>query len=269
MLLFLKGFIIGIGKIIPGVSGAMLAINFNVYERLLDAVTNFFSDWKNNLKFLLNFGFGLILAIVLCSGIILFLMNNYRFVTLMFFIGLIFGGTYNFCKKLRYNYKNIIIILITFIVFLLFSINNFNNNYIIKNNFIDNIVFFIGGVIEIFASIVPGISGTSLLMVLGMYDDVLMLMSSVFDYNYVINNIKIYISYGLGMFISFIINSYLINYLIKRYKNISYAIILGLAIASMLILIMIVFKIKFTIFELILSIILLVFGMVISSILDK
>ena len=269
MLLFLKGFIIGIGKIIPGVSGAMLAINFNVYERLLDAVTNFFSDWKNNLKFLLNFGFGLILAIVLCSGIILFLMNNYRFVTLMFFIGLIFGGTYNFSKKIRYYYKNIIIILITFIVFLLFSINNFNNNYIIKNNFIDNIVFFIGGVIEIFASIVPGISGTSLLMVLGIYDDVLMLMSSVFDYNYVINNIKIYISYGLGMFISFIINSYLINYLIKRYKNISYAIILGLAIASMLILIMIVFKIKFTIFELILSIILLVFGMVISSILDK
>ena len=106
-------------------------------------------------------------------------------------------------------------------------------------------------------------------MVLGIYDDVLMLMSSVFDYNYVINNIKIYISYGLGMFISFIINSYLINYLIKRYKNISYAIILGLAIASMLILIMIVFKIKFTIFELIISIILLVFGMVISSILDK
>ena len=52
MLLFLKGIIIGIGKIIPGVSGALLAINFNVYERLLNSLTNFFDDWKNNLKFI-------------------------------------------------------------------------------------------------------------------------------------------------------------------------------------------------------------------------
>ena len=53
MKLFLKGLIIGIGKIIPGVSGAMLAINFNVYEMAIEAVSNFFYDWKNNLKFLL------------------------------------------------------------------------------------------------------------------------------------------------------------------------------------------------------------------------
>ena len=55
MLLFMKGFVVGIGKIIPGVSGAMLAINFKVYEKLLDAVTNFFGNWKDNLIFLLKF----------------------------------------------------------------------------------------------------------------------------------------------------------------------------------------------------------------------
>lgn len=44
--LFLKGFIIGIGKIIPGLSGSLLAINFNVYERAIKAISNFFSDWK-------------------------------------------------------------------------------------------------------------------------------------------------------------------------------------------------------------------------------
>ena len=53
MLLFLKGFIIGIGKIIPGVSGALLAINFHVYERLINAITHFFDGKKENFKFLL------------------------------------------------------------------------------------------------------------------------------------------------------------------------------------------------------------------------
>ena len=53
MILFFKSFIIGIAKIIPGVSGAMLAVNFSIYDKLINAITNFFSDKKNNLKFLL------------------------------------------------------------------------------------------------------------------------------------------------------------------------------------------------------------------------
>lgn len=269
MLLFLKGFLVGIGKIIPGVSGAMLAINFNVYEKLLNAITNFFNDWKNNLKFLFLFGSGVVLAIILCSGIILFLLNNYMFLTMMFFIGLIFGGTYNFSKGIIYNYKNILLIIMIIIPFLFLSINNFSTNYVIKNSFIDNIVFFIGGVLEVFASIVPGISGTSLLMIIGIYDDILKIMSSIFNYSYVINNINIYLSYGIGMFISFIINSYLINYFLNKYKNISYSIILGLAIASILFLIIITFKVKFTIIEFILGIMLMVIGILISSIFNK
>lgn len=259
----------GIGKIIPGVSGAMLAINFNVYEKLLNSITNFFDDWKNNLKFLFIFGSGVILSIILCSGIILFLLNNYMFLTMMFFIGLILGGTYNFSKSIIYNYKSILLIIIIIISFLLLSINNFSTTYAIKNNFIDNIVFFIGGVLEVFASIVPGISGTSLLMIIGIYDDVLKIMSSIFNYSYVITNINIYFSYGMGMFISFIINSYLINYFLNKYKNISYSVILGLAISSILFLVVITFKVNFTIIEFILGIMLMVIGILISSIFDK
>lgn len=260
----------GIGKIIPGVSGAMLAINFNVYEKLLNSITNFFDDWKNNLKFLFIFGSGVILSIILCSGIILFLLNNYMFLTMMFFIGLILGGTYNFSKSIIYNYKSILLIIIIIIIsFLLLSINNFSTTYAIKNNFIDNIVFFIGGVLEVFASIVPGISGTSLLMIIGIYDNVLKIMSSIFNYSYVITNINIYLSYGMGMFISFIINSYLINYFLNKYKNISYSVILGLAISSILFLVVIAFKVNFTIIEFILGIMLMVIGILISSIFDK
>ena len=53
MKLFIKAFIIGIAKIIPGVSGAMLAVSFSIYDKLINSITNFFDDKKNNLKFLL------------------------------------------------------------------------------------------------------------------------------------------------------------------------------------------------------------------------
>jgi len=147
MLLFLKGFVIGIGKIIPGVSGAMLAINFNIYERALDAVTNFFGDWKNNLKFILLLGSGIVCSVIICSNIIMYLLSNYFFITMMFFIGLILGGTYNFSLNIKFNCKSIIVVLLIAILFLVLGIGNFNNSYVIKNNMFDNIVFFIGGII--------------------------------------------------------------------------------------------------------------------------
>ena len=269
MLLFLKGFIIGIGKIIPGVSGAMLAINFNIYERALDAITNFSSNWKENLKFLLIFISGVLLAIVVCSGIVLYLIENYFFLTMMFFIGLILGGTYNFSHEIKYNYKNIIIIILIVILLSIISFGNFSNNYQLQGNFIDNIVFFIGGIIEIFSSIVPGISGTAIFMLMGIYNNILTMMSSIFNIPYVIDNINIYISYGFGMFISFIINSYLISYLIKRYKNTTYSVILGLCISSIILLLFLTFKYSFSILEFILGIMLLVVGILSSCILDK
>jgi len=269
MLLFLKGFIVGIGKIIPGVSGAMLAIYLNVYEKILDAITNFWSNWQKNLKFIFIFSLGLFLAIIVGSKIILYLFNNYKFITIMFFIGLILGGTYNFSKKITYNHKNITIILILIIFFLLFSLIGLSNTYVIKNNFIDAIIFFIGGYIDIFASIVPGISGTSLLMAIGIYENILKMISSIFNITFVLNHLSLYISYGLGIAISFIINSNIINYFIKKYQNTTYSIILGLSLSSIIFLLIIVFKNSFTIIEFILGIILLTIGLLLSCILDK
>lgn len=269
MLLFLKGFIIGIGKIIPGVSGAMLAINFNVYERAIDALTNFSSDWKKNLSFLLKLGFGIILSIILCSNIVIYLLNNHKFITMMFFIGLILGGTYNFSHKIKYQSKGIYLLIITMAIFIFLSIGNINNNYLITNTFWDNIIFFIGGFIEIAASIIPGISGTALHMILGIYDDILKMISMIYDFSYVLEHINLYLSYGLGMLLSLIMNLYLINYLIKKYRNTAYLIILGLSLSSIIFLFIITFSVHFSIMEFILGIMLLFIGLLISCILEK
>jgi len=269
MFLFLKGFIIGIAKIIPGVSGAMIAVSFSVYDRLIDSITHFFDNKKDNFNFLLVLGSGVILAIVFFSNIVRYFIGNYYLITMMFFIGLIVGGTYNFSRNIEYSIKNIIVIIIVILLIVGISIFSTDNSYVIQNNYLDNIMFFIGGVIEIFSSIVPGISGTALFMLLGIYDSILMILGNVFDVSFVINNIMLYISYGIGMFLSFIVCSLIISYLLKKYRNLFDTIVLGLSISSIILLIMMAFRSSFVFIDLVIGIVLFFIGIVISYLLDK
>jgi len=269
MNLFLKGFIIGIAKIIPGVSGAMIAVSFGIYDKLINAVTNFFDDKKNNFKFLLIVGSGILLSIVTFSNIVRYFIGNYYLITMMLFIGLIVGGTYNFSKNIEYSIKNImVIILITFGV-LFISLFNINNTYTIQGNYLDYVMFFIGGIIEIFSSIVPGISGTALLMLIGIYDNILMLFSNIFNLTFVIDNIILYISYGMGMMISFIVCAIGISYLLKKYRKLFDTIILGLSISSIILLIIMAFSNSFRFLDLIIGIVLFFVGILISYLFDK
>ena len=269
MILFIKGFIIGIGKIIPGVSGALLAINFKVYERAIEAVVNFFDDWKKNLLFITKLGSGIILSIVLCSNGIIYLLNNYRFITMMFFVGLICGGTYNYATGIKCNYSDVLFMILFIVMLFIISYGNIFNSYEITHGFMDNVVFFIGGVIEVMSSIIPGISGTAIHLILGIYDSILMMISKIFDFQYVIMNINLYISYGIGMMVSFIICMIGINYLLKRYPVIFSKIILGLCIYSILMLVIFTFSLKITILNFVLGIMLLIVGLLIGCLLDK
>ena len=269
MILFIKGFIIGIGKIIPGVSGALLAINFKVYERTIEAVVNFFDDWKKNLLFITKLGSGIILSIVLCSNGIIYLLNNYRFITMMFFVGLICGGTYNYATGIKCNYSDVLFMILFIVMLFIISYGNIFNSYEITHGFMDNVVFFIGGVIEVMSSIIPGISGTAIHLILGIYDSILMMISKIFDFQYVIMNINLYISYGIGMMVSFIICMIGINYLLKRYPVIFSKIILGLCIYSILMLVIFTFSLKITILNFVLGLMLLMVGLLIGCLLDK
>ena len=90
--LIVKGLIIGLGKIIPGVSGGMLAISLGVYEKGLDALSHFFRNVKENTKFLCLLGLGILISVVLMSKLIKFSLDNYYLPTMLLFIGLIAGG---------------------------------------------------------------------------------------------------------------------------------------------------------------------------------
>lgn len=268
-MLFIKGLIIGMGKVMPGVSGALLAINFKVYDRIVESLVNFFSDWKRNLRFLLELGLGIIIAIILFSNGIRYLLNNYNFLMMMLFMGLIGGGSYNYIRRVSYERREYKYIL--FIVGLLIGVSFIGqmDSYIISNSFNDNIMFFLGGVIEVFTSIIPGISGTAIMMIIGIYDVVLMLVGKIYDISYVINNINIYISYGLGIIISFILGTLLINYLLKKRKRLMEIMIGSFSIYSILMMGVMTFSKIASVIEIILGIMLMIVGIVIGFIMDN
>ena len=143
------------------------------------------------------------------------------------------------------------------------------DNYILKNNGWDYFALFIGGMVEVFASIVPGISGTSLLMIMGIYNLILNIVANSLNISYVANNLGLYISFFLGMFFSFLINISLISFLFKKYQDITYIGIFGLSLASIISLLLMVFKLKITIMEFVLGIMFLTMGLLVSTIMNK
>lgn len=265
----LKGFIIGIAKILPGISGALLAISLGVYEKSIEAISSFFKNPIKNFKYLFSLFIGIFLAIVLVSRLILYFINFYYLPTMLLFIGLIVGGIINLLKKIEIKKMNLfhfLIIMFSFliVVFLYFK-NDTSNITLFKNNFIS---FFIIGFIDAFTMIVPGISGTAIMMILNCYDNLLNLISSLTSINNIIINFKLLFPYLLGIALTIILLSKLINYLIKTNQNLIYSFIIGLSLSSILVLFLMTLKNNYNFITVIISLFLLLIGFIIGKKLD-
>ena len=116
---FLKGFVIGIGKIIPGVSGAVLAIIMGAYDKAIYYICNFKSNVYEGSKYLVSLGIGIIVSIILFSKIISYCLSEYYVITMLFFIGLIIGGVPTIISKVKRN--DYYIAFISFLFFFFFS----------------------------------------------------------------------------------------------------------------------------------------------------
>lgn len=226
--LILKGFVVGVGKIIPGVSGSMLAITLGIYDKLLEAVTNFFGDAKNNFKFLLNFGIGAFLAIILFSKFILFLLNTYYNETMYLFLGLIIGTVIPFIKELDFRRKNKFIFISVLLLMFLIPSGKGTSIFIFKGTFVDFLYVVFLGMIDAFSSIVPGISGTAIFMMLGAYEFVLSVLGNPFS--------LVFIIYALGLVLGIILICYLMYFLLKRFKLEVYSVIFALMVSSIMLL---------------------------------
>lgn len=209
--LIVQGFIVGVGKIIPGVSGSMLAMFMGLYEPLMEAVTQFFDDKKKHFYLLFNFGIGLFLAIVLFSKIILFLLENYYYFTIYLFLGLIMGTVFRFKKNIKFHKKNIFIFVLAFSFMIFIPFLQTGESFIFQNTFLHYLYTLLLGGIDALTSIVPGISGTAIFMMLGSYQFVLNILGNPFS--------LLFLIYVIGLILGVIITCYLMYYLLKRFKE--------------------------------------------------
>lgn len=267
--LFFKGLIIGLAKILPGVSGSLVALNLGLYERGIDAISNFFKNIKINMFFLLNVGIGIITAIIFGAKFIDYALYKYYFPTMLFFCGLLIGTIPNLFKMANIKKINqwIYFIIIFILMMILFFLKS-NNEYIYIDNIKNNLYVVLIGFIDALTMIIPGISGTVTFMLMGCYNFFLSIFANLTNINDTINNLKIIILFIVGLFIGILLITKIMHYLLNNKKNIIYPIITSFSISSIIFLIIEVFKTPINILELIIGIILFIIGIKISKKMD-
>ena len=236
ILLFLKSIIIGIANIIPGVSGGTLAVMLNVYDPITEKIGNFFLvDRKTKVSYfiyLLVVLLGAGTGIFLFANIIKYSITNYPKITVTVFTLLILPSIPYIVKGLDYKKKKNILAFcygaIVMIIFILLGLKygdktvgavtiqlseGFAATYLIK--------LFLCGIVAAGAMIIPGISGSLLLMMLGEYYNVVYLISSLAsslkEKSFTIFIPLVVLALGVG--VGLVAFSKAINYLLKNHRE--------------------------------------------------
>ena len=270
---FIKGFILGIANVIPGVSGGTMAVSMGLYELILSSIGNFFKDIKGNFIKLLPIILGILVAIVSTSKLVTYALTNYKAQTLCLFIGLIFGGVSLIMKKIKGKGSKINY-LIFFIVFFFVISLNFLKKGLIEISFtnmgiIDYLLLLVMGFIASSAMVIPGISGSFILMVLGYYDKIIYTVSTITDFSKLGSNLLILVPFGIGVIIGIVFMAKLITNLIKKYETKTYFAIMGFVLSSVVVLLLQLTDFKFTFINVATSLFALCWGYMLARAIDK
>lgn len=229
----LKGLAVGVANIIPGVSGGTMAVVMGIYDRLIGAVSDLRKDFKNSVLYLLPIGIGAVLGILLFSRLIEFLLRDFAMPTNLFFLGLIVGSIpmiYRRAVKERFQPVSIVPFVICFAIMmgmtLLQTVSDAGSALIATLTPVSTIQLILAGAVAAACMIMPGISGSMVLVLMGVYTSVLTAISSL--------NIPVLIPVAIGILIGLLGGAKLIDFFMKRYEQQTYFAILGLIAGSIL-----------------------------------
>ena len=248
--LFLKGIIVGVGNVIPGVSGGTIAVVLHIFDRMIDAINHFTKDIKKHIMFLLPLLAGAGFGVLVFSVLIDYTLTNYSLPTCAFFAGLVAGSIpliYGIAKSKRpadKGDKNYIIytVLAFALVIFLSTLKTAEGGTVVVGEvpFPLMLKAFMGGAIACAAMIVPGISGSFMLVLLGLYNVGIGYVALVkdflmtFDFTILVSIIKFCAPLGIGMILGAILISKAIEFLMNKYHTETYYIILGLILGSLI-----------------------------------
>lgn len=244
IILGIKGFIMGIANIIPGVSGGTLALTLGIYEDFIKAISHFFSKIKENIKFLIPIFIGIGLSIVSMSRVIDYSFEHFPIPTAMFFMGLVIGGVPLLLRKVKGKKEvkqpsSYILALITFAVVILLALSEQLFNIKLVANLSDMsitgyILLFLVGVVAAATMVIPGVSGSLVLMLLGYYYPILKVIKNITSFQNLFSNLVIAGVFGVGVLVGIVGVAKLIEFLLNKYETKTYFGVLGFIFASII-----------------------------------
>ncbi|MGN0290490.1 MAG: DUF368 domain-containing protein [Lachnospiraceae bacterium] len=239
----LRGMVIGIANIIPGVSGGTMAVAMGIYDKMIHAATHLFSEFKKSMKVLLPILIGAVIAVIVVARIIEFAFDKAPIQTNLFFIGLILGSLPMMAQKVKGNtirISHIISFLIFFVLVIAFALMGEGEERAaeLTISLIGALKLFGVGVVAAATMVIPGVSGSMMLMLMGYYNPVLKTINS-FVSNLADGNVAgmwhdcgFLIPFGIGVVVGIFAIAKIIEKIFEKFPMQAYWAIIGLIIAS-------------------------------------
>lgn len=239
----IKGMMIGIANIMPGVSGGTLAVSMGIYDKLIHCITHILSEFKESMKFLLPIFAGAGIALVALTFVIEALFQYYPIPTNLLFIGLIVGGLPPVVTKVKshkLSFGHILAGLLFFalVVGMVMMGDNGNRQVTLNLGIVPMIKLVLVGIIAAATMIIPGVSGSMVLLILGYYQPIIQQITAfctaviTLDMAGILHGIAILLPFGIGVLIGILGIAKIIEIIFEKYPVYAYCAIIGLIAAS-------------------------------------
>lgn len=236
----LRGAVIGVSNIIPGVSGGTMAVSMGIYDRVIYAVNNLFKQFKKNFKDLLPIIIGVLVGLFAFAALIGTLLGTKseeipitRLPTNFAFIGLILGGLPAIYKRVNMKSAGIPGILLFLVFLALVVVLPLLNPPEARNvdHSIGTILLMVPlGAIASSTMVIPGVSGSMIMMLLGYYNSVINAMNDLRGGDW--SSLAILLPYVIGLLIGIVFIARLMNFLLRKHAALTFCAIFGLVIGS-------------------------------------
>jgi len=221
----IKGAVIGMDFVLPGISAAALAVVFGLYERIVQFIAHITKDFSKNVFFFFPVGLGALLGIFLVSFPMSFLLEHYQTPVLWFFVGAILGTMPELWQKSGEQGRkpfHIGILVASFILAALFLL--FSSNWAIGELVLNPVTAFGAGAAVALIAFIPGFSSSNFLVLFGLYEQMINAYKTL--------NFAVLIPFGLGIILFAFPFSRGIEFLLKRVYTGFFHVILGFVLAS-------------------------------------
>ena len=239
----LKGCVMGIANVIPGVSGGTMAVSMGIYDRLITALTHLFKEFKKSFVTVLPIGIGMVIGILGLSRLIERMFGIIPVQTNLFFIGLILGGLPMMIKEVKGKKVNagcvvgfIFFFLLVAGLALLDGIKGTDAD--LSFSILTELKLFGVGVVAAATMVIPGVSGSMMLMLMGYYEPVISAINSTvdalraMDMDGLMSGILILAPLGIGVVVGIFVIAKIIEWLFNKFATVVYWCIIGLIAAS-------------------------------------